>query len=103
MYLSGHEALDYVIDDARRYHGMSPTHLTNMTLLGWHGADPTTTARNANLPKRLDGISGVLFASDLDRPSGLNGAVVSGQEAADGIMNALLARGPIRTCRSNRE
>jgi len=32
----------------------------------------------------------VQFASDLDRISGLNGALVSGQEAASRIMCALL-------------
>jgi hypothetical protein len=57
--------LGYAIDDARREHGVSSTHLANMTLLGWHELTPTSIARNANLPKRLDEVSRLLFASDL--------------------------------------
>jgi oxygen-dependent protoporphyrinogen oxidase len=47
-------------------------------------------ARIADFQKRLDWTSRVQFASDLDRISGLNGALVSGQEAANRIMCALL-------------
>jgi protoporphyrinogen/coproporphyrinogen III oxidase len=48
-------------------------------------------ARIADFQKRLDWTSRVQFASDLDRISGLNGALVSGQEAANRIVNSLLA------------
>ncbi|BDE15682.1 hypothetical protein MKCMC460_45420 [Mycobacterium sp. 20KCMC460] len=47
-------------------------------------------ARIADFQKRLDWTSRVQFASDLDRISGLNGALVSGQEAANRVMNAAL-------------
>jgi oxygen-dependent protoporphyrinogen oxidase len=48
-------------------------------------------ARIADFQKRLDWTSRVQFASDLDRISGLNGALVSGEEAANRIINAVLA------------
>jgi protoporphyrinogen/coproporphyrinogen III oxidase len=51
-------------------------------------------ARIADFQKRLDWTARVQFASDLDRISGLNGALVSGQEAANRIVNSLLAPRP---------
>ena len=51
-------------------------------------------ARIADFQKRLDWTSRVQFASDLDRISGLNGALVSGQEAANRITNAVLTPRP---------
>jgi protoporphyrinogen/coproporphyrinogen III oxidase len=93
--LSDEEVLEYAIDRARRYYGNVVDSLEEHAVARWPESVPVMDkgrfARIADFQKRLDWTSRVQFASDLDRISGLNGALVSGQEAANRIVNSLLA------------
>ena len=87
--------LEYAIDRARCYYGDVVDTLEEHAVARWPESVPVMDkgrfARIADFQKRLDWTSRVQFASDLDRISGLNGALVSGQEAANRITNAALA------------
>jgi oxygen-dependent protoporphyrinogen oxidase len=95
VHLSDEQVLDYAIDRARRYYGDVVDTLEEHAVARWPESVPAMNkgrfARIADFQKRLDWTSRVQFASDLDRISGLNGALVSGQEAANRVLNALLA------------
>ncbi len=92
--LSDDEILAYAIDRARFYYGDVVDTLEEHAVARWPESVPVMDkgrfARIADFQKRLDWTSLVQFASDLDRISGLNGALVSGQEAANRIVNAML-------------
>ena len=92
--LSDDEVLEYAIGRARRYYGVVVDTVEEHAVARWPESVPVMDkgrfARIADFQKRLDWTSRVQFASDLDRISGLNGALVSGQEAASRIMCALL-------------
>ena len=94
LHLSDDEVLDYAVDRARRYYGDVVDTVEETAVARWPESVPVMDkgrfARIADFQKRLDWTSKVQFASDLDRISGLNGALVSGQEAANRIMNAVL-------------
>ena len=96
--LGDEEVLEYAIDRARCYYGDVVDTLEEHAVARWPESVPVMDkgrfARIADFQKRLDWTSRVQFASDLDRISGLNGALVSGQEAANRIMNAVLAPRP---------
>jgi oxygen-dependent protoporphyrinogen oxidase len=93
-HLADDEVLEYAIDRARCYYGDVVDTLEEHAVARWPESVPVMDkgrfARIADFQKRLDWSSRVQFASDLDRISGLNGALVSGQEAADRVMNATL-------------
>ena len=93
--LSDEEVLEYAIDRARCYYGDVVDTLEEYAVARWPESVPVMDkgrfARIADFQKRLDWTSRVQFASDLDRISGLNGALVSGEEAANRIINAVLA------------
>ena len=95
LALSDEEVLEYAIDRARRYYGNVVDTMEEHAVARWPESVPVMDkgrfARIADFQRRLDWTSRVQFASDLDRISGLNGALVSGQEAANRIMNAVLA------------
>lgn len=94
LHLGDDEVLDYAVDRARRYYGNVVDTVEQTAVARWPESVPVMDkgrfARIADYQKRLDWTSRVQFASDLDRISGLNGALVSGQEAANRIMNAAL-------------
>ena len=96
--LSDEDVLEYAIDRARRYYGDVVDTLEEHAVARWPESVPVMDkgrfARIADFQKRLDWTARVQFASDLDRISGLNGALVSGQEAANRVMNAVLAPRP---------
>jgi len=96
--LSDEEVLEYAIDRARCYYGDVVDTLEEYAVARWPESVPVMDkgrfARIADFQKRLDWTSRVQFASDLDRISGLNGALVSGQEAANRITNAVLTPRP---------
>jgi oxygen-dependent protoporphyrinogen oxidase len=93
--LTDDEVLEYAIDRARHYYGNVVDSLEEHAVARWPESVPVMDkgrfARIAEFQRRLDWTSRVQFASDLDRISGLNGALVSGQEAANRVMNAVLA------------
>lgn len=93
--LSDEEVLEHAIDRARCYYGSVVDTLEEHAVARWPESVPVMDkgrfARIADFQKRLDWTSRVQFASDLDRISGLNGALVSGEEAANRVMNAALA------------
>ncbi len=93
--LSDAEILEYAVDRARCYYGGVVDSLEEHAVARWPESVPVMDkgrfARIADFQRRLDWTSRVQFASDLDRMSGLNGALVSGQEAANRIVNSLLA------------
>lgn len=92
--LDDDEVLEYAIDRARRYYGGVVDGIEEYAVARWPESVPVMDkgrfARIADFQKRLDWTSRVQFASDLDRISGLNGALVSGQEAANRIANSVL-------------
>jgi protoporphyrinogen/coproporphyrinogen III oxidase len=96
--LSDEDVLEYAIDRARFYYGDVVDTLEEHAVARWPESVPVMDkgrfARIADFQKRLDWTSRVQFASDLDRISGLNGALVSGQEAANRIVNSTLAARP---------
>ncbi|WAJ43400.1 FAD-dependent oxidoreductase [Mycobacterium sp. Aquia_216] len=98
MDLSDEDVLDYAIDRARFYHGNVVDTLEEHAVARWPESVPVMDkgrfARIADFQGRLDWTARVQFASDLDRISGLNGALVSGQEAANRVVNAVLVPGP---------
>jgi protoporphyrinogen/coproporphyrinogen III oxidase len=96
--LSDEDVLDYAIDRARRYYGNVVDTVEEHAVARWPESVPVMDkgrfARIADFQRRIDWTARVQFASDLDRISGLNGALVSGQEAANRITNAMLAPRP---------
>lgn len=92
--LSDDEVLDYAVGRARRYYGNVVDTVEETAVARWPESVPVMDkgrfARIADFQRRVDWNARVQFASDLDRISGLNGALVSGQEAANRIMNAVL-------------
>ncbi|OBI21409.1 hypothetical protein A5712_15420 [Mycobacterium sp. E2327] len=95
LNLSDEDVLEYALGRARRYYGDVVDSLEEHAVARWPESVPVMDkgrfARIADFQKRLDWTARVQFASDLDRISGLNGALVSGQEAANRIVNSLLA------------
>jgi oxygen-dependent protoporphyrinogen oxidase len=93
--LTDDQVLDYAIDRASAYYGSVVDTVEQTAVARWPESVPVMDkgrfARIANFQKRLDWSARVQFASDLDRISGLNGALVSGQEAANRVFNAVIS------------
>jgi protoporphyrinogen/coproporphyrinogen III oxidase len=97
MDLTDDEVLDYAVGRARKYYGAVVDTVEEHAVARWPESVPVMDkgrfARIAEFQKKLNWTARVQFASDLDRISGLNGALVSGQEAANRIRAALLTPG----------
>ena len=78
--------LDYAVDRVKHYYGTLPGELEEHALVRWQESVPVLDKgrfkKIAAFRKQHDYTSRVQFASDLDRIPGLNGALVSGQDAA---------------------
>ena len=89
---SDEQVLEYAIDRARHYYGGVVDTVEEHMVVRWPESVPVMDkgrfARIAQYQKNIDWKSRVQFASDLDRISGINGALVSGQEAAKRILAA---------------
>jgi protoporphyrinogen/coproporphyrinogen III oxidase len=86
-HLSDEQVLEYAVDRASKYHGYDVgADLEESMTVRWPMSVPTMDkgrfAMIANYHKKIDRGARVQFASDLDRISGLNGGLVSGQQAA---------------------
>jgi oxygen-dependent protoporphyrinogen oxidase len=95
-HLSDEEVMQYAIDTACTYHpDLSPSDVEETMGVRWAESVPTIDVgrfkRIAEFKKHLDPAARVQFASDLDRIPGLNGALVSGQEAAARVGSAVPA------------
>ena len=93
--LSDDEVLDYAIATASKYHGDISGDVEETMCVRWPESVPTLDVgrfkRIADFKRNLDPAARVQFASDLDRIPGLNGALVSGQEAAGRVAAAVPA------------
>lgn len=81
--------LDRALEALKRYYGRLPGEIEETAVVRWAESVPAITQgrfrRIADFRKRVDRTSRVQFASDMDRIPGLNGALVSGKEAADRV------------------
>ncbi|GAA5171142.1 protoporphyrinogen oxidase [Pseudonocardia eucalypti] len=96
-HLTDEQVLDYALDRAARYHGYDvAADLEEHAVVRWPESVPTLDrgrfARIADYRRRIDRSARVQFAGDLDRIPGLNGALVSGQEAATRVLDRFAAR-----------
>ncbi len=84
--------LEYAIDRAEQFHGPLADDVEESLVVRWPESVPALEAgrfkRIARFRQNVDRAARVQFASDLDRIPGLNGALVSGQEAAGRIAAA---------------
>lgn len=101
-HLTDEQVLDYALDRAARYHGYDvAADLEEHAVVRWPESVPTLDrgrfARIADYRRRIDRSARVQFASDLDRIPGLNGGLVSGQEAAARVLDRFAARQAART------
>lgn len=94
-HLADDDILDYAIDRATKYYGRLPGTLEEHVVVRWRESVPTIDKgrfrRIAQFRNSLDRTSRVQLAGDLDRIPGLNGALVSGKEAAARI-DALVSK-----------
>lgn len=94
-HLSDEQVLEYAIEIASKYHGDISGEVEETMVVRWPESVPTIDVgrfkRIAEFKKHLDPTARVQFASDLDRIPGLNGALVSGQEAAARVQSAVRA------------
>jgi oxygen-dependent protoporphyrinogen oxidase len=95
-HLSDDAVLDYAFDRARRYYpDIERSQLEQYNVVRWPESVPAMQKgrfkRIANYAANVDRSARVQFASDLDRIPGCNGALVSGQEAAARLGDALAA------------
>jgi protoporphyrinogen oxidase len=78
--------LDHALERVKYYYGTVPGELEEYALMRWPESVPVLGKGRfkqiADFRKKIDHGARVQFASDLDRIPGLNGALVSGQEAA---------------------
>jgi protoporphyrinogen/coproporphyrinogen III oxidase len=94
-YLNSHEHLTdeqvtgYAIDRASSYYGDIAGDVEETACVRWHASVPAMPhgrfRRLAEYHRRLDRTARVQFAGDLDRIPGLNGALMSGRDAAGRI------------------
>jgi protoporphyrinogen oxidase len=92
--------LDHALDRVKYYYGKVPGTLEQHAVVRWPESVPVLDKgrfkRIAAFRKSIDRASRVQFASDLDRIPGLNGALVSGQEAAARV-SQFIANRPVKT------
>ena len=86
--------LEHALDRVKYYYGKVPGALEEHALMRWPESVPVLDKGRfrliADFRKKVDPTARVQFASDLDRIPGLNGALVSGKEAAARV-NSLFA------------
>jgi oxygen-dependent protoporphyrinogen oxidase len=96
--LSDEQVLAYALDRASQYHGDLSSSLEEHAVVRWPESVPTIYAGRfrqiADFRARMNRTARVQFASDLDRIPGVNGALVSGHEAAQRIVEALAYHRP---------
>jgi oxygen-dependent protoporphyrinogen oxidase len=99
--LTDEQVLEHAIARAAPYHGDLTDAIEEHAVVRWPESVPTIDQgrfrRIAAFKRGLDPTARVQFASDLDRIPGVNGALVSGQEAAARIQTALAAENLPRT------
>ena len=92
---SDEQILEYAIDRASQFHGDISGDIEETFVVRWPESVPALYqgrfAQIARFKRQLDRTARVQFASDLDRIPGLNGALVSGQEAAGRVAAAVPA------------
>lgn len=92
-HLSDDDVLDYALDRAQKYYGISPAKLEQSNVVRWPESVPNLDKGRfkqiADYTAKIDRRARVQFASDLDRIPGCNGALVSGQEAGSRLAAAL--------------
>jgi len=93
--LSDEDVLDYAAERARAYYGIAPGRMEQFNVVRWPESVPNLDKGRfrliADYTQKLDRKARVQFASDLDRIPGCNGALVSGEEAAVRLAQALEA------------
>jgi oxygen-dependent protoporphyrinogen oxidase len=99
-HLSDEQVLEYAVDRASNYHGYDVgADLEESMTVRWPMSVPTMSkgrfAMISNYHKKIDRGARVQFASDLDRISGLNGGLVSGQQAAARVIARSGARASV--------
>jgi oxygen-dependent protoporphyrinogen oxidase len=86
------QVLDRAIRSAERYHGPLADSVEEHAVVRWPESVPTIDRGRfkliAEFTRRRNPQARVQFASDLDRIPGLNGALVSGREAARRVIDA---------------
>lgn len=96
-HLSDGDVLDYALDRAQKYYGVSPARLGEHNVVRWpesvSNLDKGRFKQIADYTARIVRSARVQFASDLDRTPGCNGALVSGQDAATRLALALDVEG----------
>lgn len=89
------QVLDRAIQSAERYHGPLADAVEEHAVVRWPESVPTIDRGRfkliAEFTRRRDPHARVQFASDLDRIPGLNGALVSGRQAARRVIDTLPA------------
>lgn len=92
-HLSDDDVLDYSLDRAHKYYGVSAATMEESNVVRWPESVPNLDKERfkqiADYTSKVDRRARVQFASDLDRIPGCNGALVSGQEAASRLVEAL--------------
>ncbi|SNR90775.1 oxygen-dependent protoporphyrinogen oxidase [Haloechinothrix alba] len=95
---SNEQTLEYALERLKRYHGDLSGDLEEHAVVRWSESVPTIDrgrfARISEYRKRIDRTARVQFASDLDRIPGLNGGLVSGDEAATRVVELFSHRMP---------
>jgi oxygen-dependent protoporphyrinogen oxidase len=96
-HLSDGEVLDYAFDRAKHYFpDITHNQVEQTNVVRWPESVPALNKGRfkqiANYTAMIDRRARVQFASDLDRIPGCNGALVSGQEAAERLRVALDAK-----------
>lgn len=88
--------LDHALGRVEYYYGKLPGELEEHALMRWPESVPVLGKGRfkaiADFRKKVDHSARVQFASDLDRIPGLNGALVSGQEAAARVSRQFASR-----------
>ncbi|MFE2998606.1 protoporphyrinogen/coproporphyrinogen oxidase [Nocardia sp. NPDC059246] len=85
-HLPDEDILDRALESVKKYYGGLPGEVEEHAVVRWAESVPTIDKgrfrRIAEFRQLVDPTSRVQFASDMDRIPGLNGALVSGKEAA---------------------
>ncbi|EHB55518.1 protoporphyrinogen oxidase [Mycolicibacterium rhodesiae JS60] len=91
--------LDHALERVAYYYGSLPGTLEEYALMRWPESVPVLGKGRfkviADFRKKIDHSARVQFASDLDRIPGLNGALVSGQEAAARVSRQFARHGVV--------
>lgn len=93
---SEEDTLEDALRQVSRYHGDLSSDLEEHAVVRWPASVPAIDrgrfARISHYRKRMDRSSRVQFASDLDRIPGLNGGLVSGNDAAARVADLFASR-----------